>query len=330
MKINQYSKNALSSINSVTSLPKSPKSFKKTIMSSLLLLSISTFSLANSTSIDLSVEQLDRPRATQSAQRTAEVSQAKFVNDGYFTVALSTSSTLPLHDYAPDAKTIIGFDVDFALAIADSLGKELDIISVAWADWPLGLASGKFDAVISNVTVTEERKKKFDFATYRKDDIGIYVKKDSPITAITKAEDIAGLKVITDSGTNQEKILLEWDKINRGNGLAPVEIQYYDDRALQTLAVESGRADVIFSVNPMQAYASKVSGKTKHVGTVNGGWPLTAEIAVAFPKGSDLTEPVANVINDLIESGLYEQILTRWALETEAVEKSLINPPGLP
>jgi polar amino acid transport system substrate-binding protein len=38
-------------------------------------------------------------------------------------------------------------------------------VSIAWADWPLGLTSGKFDAVISNVTVTEERKLKFDFST---------------------------------------------------------------------------------------------------------------------------------------------------------------------
>lgn len=287
-------------------------------------------SLANAQEIDLSPEQLNRPKAEKNDRRAAEVKEAHFVKKGSFTVGFSTSATLPLHDYATDAKTLIGFDVDLALALADSMGKKLEIVHVAWADWPLGLASGKFDAVISNITVTEERKKKFDFATYRKDDIGIYVKKESPITAITEAKNIAGLKVITDSGTNQEKILLDWNERNIAAGLKPIEIQYYDDRALQTLAIESGRADAIFSVNPMQAYAAAISGKTKHVGTVNGGWPLTAEIAVAFPKGSDLTTPIANILNDLIENGIYQKILTRWALQSEAIEESLINPPGLP
>ena len=291
---------------------------------------LSAIAFSNTVNIDLSVEQLDRPRASENSAIVDAVSGIDFVKPGFFTVGLSTSSALPLHDYASDAKTIIGFDVDLALAIADSMGKKLEIVSVAWADWPLGLSSGKFDAVISNVTVTEERKKKYDFATYRKDDIGIYVKHDSPIVSINSAEDIAGLRVITDSGTNQEKILLEWNQLNIDAGLAPVTIQYYDDRALQTLAVESGRADLIFSVNPMQAYVSAISGKTKHVGTVNGGWPLTAEIAVAFPKGSALVKPTAQVINELIDNGIYQKILSRWALQTEAVERSLINPPGLP
>lgn len=301
---------------------------KSTALTALILSTTAVFLSAQE--IDLSPEQTHRPIAEINNARVEEVKNARFVKKDSFTVGFSTSAALPLHDYASDTKTIIGFDVDFALALADSMGKKLEIVNVAWADWPLGLTSGKFDAVISNVTVTEARKKKYDFATYRKDDIGIYVKKDSPISSITQASDIAGLKVITDSGTNQEKILLEWNDLNIKAGLKPVEIQYYDDRALQTLAVESGRADAIFSVNPMQAYASAISGKTKHVGTVNGGWPLTAEIAVAFPKGSDLTAPIANIINDLIDNGLYQKILKRWALESEAIDKSLVNPPGLP
>lgn len=73
----------------------------------------------------------------------------------------------PLATYATDAKTVVGADPDYALAVADSLGLELELVAVARADWPLGLASGKYDAVISNVGVTEQRKEKFDFSTYR-------------------------------------------------------------------------------------------------------------------------------------------------------------------
>ncbi|MDX7569080.1 transporter substrate-binding domain-containing protein, partial [Serratia marcescens] len=79
---------------------------------------------------------------------------------------------------------------------------KLELVPVAWADWPLGLESGKFDAVSSNVGVTEQRKEKFDFSTYRKDELGYYVKADSAIKAIKEPKDIAGLKVITDAGTN--------------------------------------------------------------------------------------------------------------------------------
>ena len=54
----------------------------------------------------------------------------------------------------------------------------------AWADWPLGVASGKYEAAITNVTVTEERKEKFDFASYREDKLGFYAKEGSTITKV--------------------------------------------------------------------------------------------------------------------------------------------------
>jgi polar amino acid transport system substrate-binding protein len=180
------------------------------------------------------------------------------------------------------------------------------------------------------VTVTEERKQKFDFSTYRKDELGFYVKAESPITAIKAPKDIAGLKVITDAGTNQEKILLEWDRQNVAAGLKPIEVQYYDDDAVKDLAVQSGRADAVFSVNATQAYAAGINGKTKLVGTVSGGWPITAEIAVTTRKGSGLAVALTDAVNDLIASGAYRKVLDTWNLAPEAIDESKTNPPGLP
>jgi polar amino acid transport system substrate-binding protein len=279
---------------------------------------------------DLSPEQPNRLRVGKLENRIDEAKGFKFIKDGVFTVGLSTSGHLPLHDYASDSKTIIGYDVDLAQIIADSLGRKLELVSVAWADWPLGLTSGKFDAVISNVTVTEERKEKFDFSTYRKDELGFYVKADSPITSIKEPKDIAGLKIITDPGTNQEKILLEWDRQNVVAGLKPIEVQYYDDDAVKDLAVQSGRADAVFSVNATQAYSAGINGKTRLVGTVSGGWPITAEIAVTTRKGSGLAQPLTNILNDLIASGAYQKVLDRWNLGPEAITEAKTNPPGLP
>ncbi len=57
----------------------------------------------------------------------------------------------------------MGAEEDTASIIADALGLKLELVPVAWPDWPLGLESGKYDAVISKVTVTEACKEKFDF-----------------------------------------------------------------------------------------------------------------------------------------------------------------------
>jgi len=278
---------------------------------------------------DLSVEQAGRIRIEKPQSPVEGLQNFQLVKPGVLTVGVSISGALPLRDYASDARTLIGYDVDLAYLIADSLGLELRLVDVSWAGWPLGLASGKFDAVISNVTVTEARKEKFDFATYRNDVLGFYVRMDSPITEIREAKDIAGLRVITDSGTNQEKVLLEWNRQNVAAGLKPVEVQYYDDRGLEELALLSGRADMVFNVNAMQAYVA-AKGKTRLVGLVSGGWPQTAEIAVAFRKGNGLAEPVTHVLNERIADGTYRKVLARWKLAEEAITQSRTNPPGLP
>ncbi len=60
--------------------------------------------------------------------------------------------------------------------MAESLGLEVNVVPTSWEDRPLGVTSGKYDAAISYYRY-QERKEKFDFATYRKDSLGFYVRK---------------------------------------------------------------------------------------------------------------------------------------------------------
>lgn len=249
--------------------------------------------------------------------------------DGKLTV-VTTGGTAPLSLFATDNKTLIGSEVDIAYAVGGTLGLEVEVLPVAWADWPLGIESAKYEAVLSNVTVTEARKEKFDFATYRNDLLGFYAKSDSEIGEIKEAKDVAGKRIIVGSGTNQEAILVRWDEENRKNGLQPVEFQYYDDDSASTLALQSGRADLTFGPNAAAAYKAAKDGKTKEVGTLNGGWPLTAEIAFTTKKGNGLAVAAQAALNGLIEDGTYARILDRWGLSSEAIPKSELNPAGLP
>jgi polar amino acid transport system substrate-binding protein len=299
---------------------------RKTFLASLLAAAAMG---AIAQAVDLSPEQPGRPRAQPVPEALKLLPKDfKFVKDGVLTVG-TTTGRLPFGAYATDNKTPVGNAPDIAQLVADSLGRKLELISVAWADWPLGLQSGKFDLVISNVTVTEERKEKFDFSTYRNDQLGIYVKSDSKITAIKEPKDVAGLKVIVSAGTNQEQILLRWNQQNIAAGLKPVEIQYYDDDVVLYLALASGRADAYLAPNGIAAHNAR-DGKTKLVGSFSGGWPLTAEIAVTARKGSGIADAVTAALNAQIANGNYNKALVRWNLQSEAIAQARTNPPGLP
>ncbi|WP_411850791.1 ABC transporter substrate-binding protein [Stenotrophomonas sp. LGBM10] len=252
----------------------------------------------------------------------------RFVTPGTLTVATHPAQ-LPLADYGADSRQIVGVEPDIAKLIADGLGLKLVLVPVAWPDWPLGLQSGKYDAVISNITVTEARKQKFDFSSYRFDLLGIYTRTDGPIQAVTSPADVAGLKVVVGASTNQDQILREWDRQNIAAGLKPVEYQYFDDAVVGRLAVITGRADVSFEPNATGAYSAR-DGKVRRVGLFPGGWPEAAAISVTTRKGSGLAEAVTHALNTQIASGTYAQALQRWNVSEEAVARSETNPPGLP
>ncbi|WP_173581506.1 ABC transporter substrate-binding protein [Winslowiella iniecta] len=310
---------------------KTKKLFAVALLSTLMFSGLARAEEVTLNGQGVSVEANQQPvHAAKNAAAIAQIPAGHhFAVPGKFTVAVAALNSPPLTLFADDNKTLLGSEADIARLVADSLGLELNVVPTSWEDWPLGVASGKYDAAISNVTVTKERKEKFDFATYRKDSLGFYVKSTSKIAAIEKAEDIAGLRIIVGSGTNQEAILLAWDKENQAKGLKPFIPVYSKDDAAQTLALQSGRADAYFGPNVIGAWKAALTGKTKRVGTVDGGWPKAAHIAVTLKKGNGLVEPVNTALNGVIKGGEYDKVLNRWGEGIERIEQSEINPPGL-
>src|SRR6478609_2341514 len=100
---------------------------------------------------DLSPEQPNRVHVVADPALAAKLpAEFKWAVPGSFTVAVAAAGEPPLGTYATDAATVVGADPDIASLVAEKLGLTLNLVPVAWADWPLGLTSGKYDAVISN------------------------------------------------------------------------------------------------------------------------------------------------------------------------------------
>ncbi|NAZ86485.1 ABC transporter substrate-binding protein, partial [Kineococcus indalonis] len=249
---------------------------------------------------------------------------------GTLVIGTTGNGNPPLSFRADDDKTVIGIEPDLALLVAQVLDLEPDLQTTSWENLFLSVESGQYDVGFSNITVTEERKEKYDFASYRVDTLAWEVPADSGITSIDGPEDVAGLTVSVGSGTNQEKVLLDWDAQNTAAGREPVTIQYYQQASDTYLALKSGRIQASFGPNPTAAYHALVAGDTKIVGLVPGGGTVQADIAATTQKGNGLVQALAEAIDHLIAEGAYAQTLERWNLADEAVPQSRVNPPGLP
>ncbi|WP_327247174.1 ABC transporter substrate-binding protein [Streptomyces sp. NBC_01320] len=249
---------------------------------------------------------------------------------GTLRLGASADASPPLGFYATDDRTRIGSEIDIATLIADTLGLKPRFEQVSWENLFVGLDSSKFDGVLSNVTVTEERKEKYDFATYRLDNIAFEAKKGSG-WKVKGPKDVAGKTIAVSSGTNQEKILVDWSEQNEKAGRKPVDIKYFQKDTDYYLALQSGRIDAYLGPSPSANYHVASAGQSEIVGTLSGGGDgVQGKIAATTKKGSGLVEAYAAAIDHIIEDGSYARVLKRWGLSNEAVEKSEINPPGLP
>ncbi|GHE53669.1 putative amino acid ABC transporter, substrate-binding protein [Streptomyces longispororuber] len=240
----------------------------------------------------------------------------------------------PLEYVGDDQKTLTGSEPDLGRLVAAVFGLKTEIRNSTWENLFVGIDSGKVDVAFSNVTDTEERKRKYEFASYRKDDLAFVVPKKSTWNFDGDHEDLAGRTIAVSSGTNQEKILLEWkDKLaEEGKKLT---VKYFQDSASTYLALNSGKVDASFGPHPGAAYHNRQTAGTPHAtrtaGTYSGaGASLQGLIAATAKKGSGLAEPLAAAINHLIKNGQYAQWLKAYDLTNEAVATSEVNPPGLP
>lgn len=278
-------------------------------------------------SVSLGPDQ-NRVTAAKDDKIAAKVPE-KFRTRGELVIGGSTGTAPPLRFYATDDRTVIGVETDIAHLIADVLGLRPKLETSSWENLFVGIDSGALDVGLSNITVTEARKEKYDFATYRLDTLAFEARKGGS-WRVEEPKDVAGKVIAVSSGTNQEKILVDWSARNVAAGLKPTDIKYFQNSTDYYLALQSGRIEAYLGPNPTSAYHAATSGQTEIIGTFSGGASVQGKIAVTTLKGNGLIEPVQEALNRLIANGEYAEVLRRWGLADEAVPTSEINPQGLP
>lgn len=146
-----------------------------------------------------------------------------------------------------------GYDVMMAKKIADAIGYELQIVKTEWDGLAPGVASGKLNAAIAGMSITEKRKQTIDFTdVYYKASIYALVKADSKYASAKSLSELKGAKCTSQQNTIWYDMLKQIPSANIQPAMKNVPALI--------VALTSGKTEVFVTDKPTAmaaAYANK-------------------------------------------------------------------------
>jgi polar amino acid transport system substrate-binding protein len=198
---------------------------------------------------------------------------------------------------------MVGFDIDLLAAMAEAGGFEYEIRNTAWSGIFAGLSNGAYDAIISSVTITEERKATMDF-TDPYINAGQVIVSREDYTGEEGLSAFEGQAVGVQLGTTADVSVSEFEGIEKkAYDTIPFAFQDLLNGAIEAVVVDSVVAAEYVSANP--AY----EGKLKVVGE-----PFTEEFfGIAVSKGNqELLDLLNAALADVIASGKRDELIEKW------------------
>jgi len=219
------------------------------------------------------------------------------------TVVVATDATWPPMEMVNTNKDIVGYDIDFMNAVAKEAGFKAVFKNTAWDGIFSGLAGGKYDAIISSVTITKERKEKYDLSEpyFNAGQILVVPK---TLEGVTTLADMKGKKVGAQIATTGAI------EIKKAKG---VELKNYDEIGLAFEDMAVGRISGVVCDTPVAAnYAlqkAEYKVKFKIVGE-----PFTNEFyGIVVKKGNkDLLDLINKGISAVLKKGIDKQLEEKW------------------
>lgn len=220
-------------------------------------------------------------------------------------LTMGTSADYPPFEYIDTAKggDIIGFDVDLANAIAGKLGYEFEIKDMDFGGLISALQSDKVDFVLAGMSATEERKQNVDFSDV------YYTAKDMIISqagsGIETEEDLNGKTIGVQLGSIQEDYGKELQK-----EYPDLQVESRDRISELVQEVKNGRFDA--AVIDVTVATGFLEENDDLGGFIAPADDEGAGSAMAFPKGSELTEAFNAELQKMKENGELDALIEEW------------------
>ena len=243
---------------------------------------------------------------TKAAETKAEETKAEATN-GVLRVGMSGDYP-PFEFYAEteNGRELVGIDVELAKYIADKLGMELELTDMSFDGLIGSLDEGKFDLVISGMTIKADRKCLFSDPYYTADQ-ALLVKAGNE-DKYASLDDLKGQKIGGQMGAFQQELAEQY---------AGDTAQIVNNVQDMVMIVAEGKLDGMFCESGVALSAvSKNSG----LAIANLEIPTEKnELGVCIQEGN---EEMLNKINPIVAEVVEKNLIGEWEAEFLDVEEA--------
>jgi polar amino acid transport system substrate-binding protein len=234
------------------------------------------------------------------------------ITPGTLTVG-SDTTYLPMEYVDTTSNNYVGFDVDLINLIGQRMGLKVKIVKTGFDTIFDDLSNKRFDTVISSVTVTDQRKIKFDFVPYFSAGESLLVQKGNPKN-IKSTADLCGLNVSVQSGTVEKDDLDTANAACKKAGKAGINQSVFQDQTEVIQQLVNRRVDATYQDSPITDYYNKQNPGQFEIG---GSVVNTAPYGITVRKGDTaLFNALTKGFQDVVADGSYDKLFAKWQFTT--------------
>ena len=242
-----------------------------------------------------------QPTETQAPETTEAVDSdlAYITEKGKLVVGITNYAPM---DYPDENGEWTGFDAEFARLTAEKLGVEVEFIEIDWDNKFIELMSKGIDCIWNGMTITDEALLNASVSNAYVKNAQVVVMSKDALADYTTVESLSELTFAAEAGSAGAKAL-EAEKLDY------IEVTAQSDALLE---VKSGSVDACVIDITM---ANAMTGEGTSYANLGYSLELTTEeYGIAFRQGSDLTEKVNGIMEELKADGSLGKLAEKYEL----------------
>lgn len=217
---------------------------------------------------------------------------------------VATDGAFAPFNYTQADGSLAGFDIDLANALCQKMQKKCEIKAHDWDGIIPALKTGKFDAIIGAMAVTDERKTQVDFSdVYFRSPLVFVAKSDSKFNPKDPAQ-VDNATV----GVQRSTIAQDWMTANHPKA----KVKSYDTLDNSLADLSAGRVDTALA-DKMAVIGWLNADKTRPFAIKGDDISVDDDVAIAINQNQpELLAKLNKALGELRADGTYDKLVVQY------------------